>query len=139
MAYSCHSLSHNTFIRIDLFFGFLDCLPLVSDISFFSRVISGHSLLQLVLDFDSGGSHAPLSPFSLWLDKQEVHDLTTIEAVVYWEVNTGTATKPIIWEAFNALSRGYVSISISECREPLQNLWRRDYKLLLVKWRFFYS
>uniref|UniRef100_A0A803KF69 Reverse transcriptase domain-containing protein n=1 Tax=Xenopus tropicalis TaxID=8364 RepID=A0A803KF69_XENTR len=116
-AYSCHSLPHKSFSRIDIALATADILPLVEQISYLPQHLSDHSPLLLRLQWlpNTIDRLWRLSP--LWLKHPDIASSSREAYIEYWEFNTGTAPQGIVWDASKAATRGSLTALISHARK----------------------
>lgn len=108
--YSHLSLEHASSSKIDLAFSSSDLLPLIMEASCLPVGLSDYSPLQVVLrlaDSRFSGSWR-LSPDSVC--DPLVDGVIQPSLQSYWQINEGSSTTQLIWDAFKATVRGeYIS------------------------------
>lgn len=114
--YTCFSSTHMTLSKIDHMLVSTDLVPYLAAASYASRSVSDHS--PGILDVEWGLRPTlkgwRLNPFWLTLFPEE-HDVYTA-VPSYFEINNGTADPLIIWDAYKAYMRGYLTASINDIK-----------------------
>lgn len=115
-AYTCHSVSHRTFSRIDLIYAGGSVLPGVRDIAILPRGISDHAPLLLDLDVSTVPSDKLWRLSRYWISDVDVEPKYRQEMETYWVENEGSASVASVWDAFKAFTRGQFQTIISGVR-----------------------
>ncbi|XP_041430893.1 uncharacterized protein LOC108700058 isoform X3 [Xenopus laevis] len=125
--YSCFSATYNTLSRIDLALATADLLPLVATVEYLPRAISDHSPLLVQLNFTPGPGERLWRLSPLWLSQPTVAKANEVAITEYWELNNGTASSGIVWEACKATMRGALTTAIRGARvEAVRELEERQ-------------
>lgn len=115
--YSCYNKSKQTLSRIDLALGSRDMIPCITKVCYEQRTISDHSPLQISLK--SGETYQRRIKINLYIlteDRRKEEIGTRIRE--FFEINRGTASAGMVWDAFKATIRGnFVELMVRDKRE----------------------
>lgn len=114
--FTCFSSTHMSLSKIDHMLVSNDLVPYVAAASYASRSVSDHS--PGILDVEWGLRPTlkgwRLNPFWLTLFPEE-HDIF-MAVPSYFEVNRDTADPLIVWDAYKAYMRGYLTTAINDIK-----------------------
>lgn len=108
-AFTCHSASHKSILRIDLAYVGAPVLSRVRDITILPRGISDHVPLHLTLDLSADPSDSLWRLSRFWVSDTEVESQFRSVLETYWRVNPGSAAVTSVWDDFKAYSRGSIN------------------------------
>lgn len=120
-AYSCFSASHKTASRIDLTFSNPALLADVLEASYLPSGLSDHSPLAVVLRSPAYSNAALWRLGAQWVSHPDLTGTLPPRLAQFWELNTGSSSPGVIWDAFKAYTRGqYISSIASIKKQQLQ-------------------
>uniref|UniRef100_A0A803JPQ3 Reverse transcriptase domain-containing protein n=1 Tax=Xenopus tropicalis TaxID=8364 RepID=A0A803JPQ3_XENTR len=114
--YSCHSQPHKSFSRIDLALTSPDILPLIEHTSYLPQSLSDHSPLQLIFRWLPSPPDKLWRLSPLWLKHPDILEPHIEAYQEYWDINSGSASQGMVWDASKAAARGSLMTSVAQAR-----------------------
>lgn len=122
--FSCYSITHNTYSRIDMFLVAQDMISSIKDCSYLAATFSDHNPLKLIWTSKSPQSSPHIWRFKNYMLKDpDFISYMSGNIEIFLEANTNSSSQSNIWEALKAFMRGHIlSYSAHKAREKRRKL-----------------
>ncbi|XP_018415737.1 PREDICTED: plexin-C1-like [Nanorana parkeri] len=108
--YSHLSHVHGSSARIDMPFGKQAMLGMLNGAAYLPGGLSDHVPLSITFSVPGGRRSGGWKLSPEWLREEGVAQRVSPSLLTYWHDNVGTASAPVVWDAFKATTRGeYIS------------------------------